>query len=62
MLDNPRLMAEREGFEPSIPLLAYRFSKPTHSTALPPLQVVRRVAWWDEPPEGNQGFPRGGLG
>ena len=30
--------AEREGFEPSMPLRAYRFSRPTHSTTLPPLQ------------------------
>jgi hypothetical protein len=33
--------AEGEGFEPSIPLLVYRFSRPTHSTTLPPLRVVR---------------------
>ena len=31
--------AEREGFEPSMPLRAYRFSRPTHSTTLPPLRV-----------------------
>ncbi len=31
------LPAEREGFEPSMPLRAYRFSRPTHSTTLPPL-------------------------
>ena len=30
--------AERKGFEPLIPLRAYRFSRPTHSTALPPLR------------------------
>ncbi len=35
-------MAERGGFEPPIPLLAYRFSKPTHSTALPPLRANGR--------------------
>src|SRR5258708_15682679 len=33
------LKAEREGFEPSIPLRVYRFSRPTHSTTLPPLRV-----------------------
>jgi hypothetical protein len=31
--------AEREGFEPSIPLRVYRFSRPTHSTTLPPLRM-----------------------
>ncbi len=31
--------AEREGFEPSIPVKVYRFSRPTHSTTLPPLPV-----------------------
>ena len=31
-------MAEREGFEPSVPVLAVqRFSKPSHSATLPPL-------------------------
>ena len=30
--------AEGEGFEPSISLRIYRFSRPTHSTALPPLR------------------------
>ena len=30
-------VAERVGFEPTIPLRAYRFSRPAHSTALPPL-------------------------
>ena len=29
---------EREGFEPSIALRLYRFSRPTHSTTLPPLR------------------------
>lgn len=32
-------MAERGGFEPPIELPRYRFSKPAHSAALPPLQV-----------------------
>ena len=32
------ILAEREGFEPSIPLRVYRFSRPTHSTTLPPLR------------------------
>ena len=32
-------MAERMGFEPTEPLLAvHRFSKPAHSTTLPPLR------------------------
>ncbi len=30
--------AEREGFEPPLPLRVKRFSRPPHSTALPPLQ------------------------
>ena len=31
------LLAEREGFEPSVRLLAQRFSRPPHSTTLAPL-------------------------
>src|SRR5580698_5229807 len=31
---------EREGFEPSKPAKVQRFSRPPHSTALPPLQVL----------------------
>ena len=31
--------AEREGFEPSVPLRARRFSRPVHSTALPSLRA-----------------------
>ena len=30
--------AERTGFEPAEPLRAHGFSKPAHSTTLPPLQ------------------------
>ena len=37
--DAGSLSAERKGFEPLIPLRAYRFSRPTHSTALPPLRI-----------------------
>src|SRR5436190_17055548 len=33
---------DREGFEPSIPLRAYRFSRPAVSTAHPPVQTDRR--------------------
>ena len=33
-----RSLAEREGFEPPLPLRVKRFSRPPHSTALPPLQ------------------------
>ncbi len=36
-------LAEREGFEPPLPLRVKRFSRPPHSTALPPLQVLRTV-------------------
>ncbi len=32
-------MAEREGFEPSIPLRVYRFSRPARSTTPPPLRA-----------------------
>src|SRR6266576_768782 len=32
---------DREGFEPSIPLRAYRFSRPAVSTAHPPVQLIR---------------------
>ena len=34
-----RIVAEREGFEPSEPLRAQRFSRPPHSTTLPPLRT-----------------------
>src|SRR5436309_13352999 len=36
--------AERGRFELPLPLRADRFSKPAHSTTLPPLRGVRRVA------------------
>ena len=36
-------MAEREGFEPSIRLTVYRFSRPAHSSALPPLLTQARI-------------------
>ncbi len=37
---NPfRKLAEREGFEPSVPFLIHRLSRSAHSTALAPLQV-----------------------
>ena len=35
-------MAEREGFEPSERLHARRFSRPVHSTTLPPLQIFEK--------------------
>ena len=38
-----RGMAEREGFEPSIPIQVYWFSRPAHSTTLPPLRLRRKV-------------------
>ena len=34
------MMAEREGFEPSKGVSPCRFSRPVHSTALPPLRVL----------------------
>ncbi len=36
-----RLVAEREGFEPSIRLPVYRISSAAHSTTLPPLRMYR---------------------
>gem|GEM_PF-2879425 len=33
------LKAERGGFEPPIAFQLYRFSRPTHSAALPPLRI-----------------------
>jgi hypothetical protein len=35
-----RFQAERQGFEPWIPLRGCRFSRPVQSAALPPLQVI----------------------
>jgi hypothetical protein len=38
-------LAERVGFEPTVPVRGRRFSRPVHSTALPPLRVrLRRRA------------------
>jgi hypothetical protein len=36
----PSYLAEREGFEPPIPLRVCRISSAVHSTALPPLQLI----------------------
>ena len=36
------ILAEKEGFEPSIRRTVYRISSPAHSTTLPPLLVFRR--------------------
>ena len=35
-------MAEREGFEPPVPLRKHALSKRAHSTTLPPLRVSNR--------------------
>ena len=35
-------MAEGVGFEPTVPLRGLRFSRPVHSTALPPFHVLAR--------------------
>ena len=37
-------LAEREGFEPSKALRPFRFSRPVHSTTLPPLREARILA------------------
>ena len=34
---NPRILADGEGFEPPVELPPQRFSRPPHSTALPPI-------------------------
>ena len=39
-----RKLAEREGFEPPMPLQACRISSAVHSTALPPLRSPKRAA------------------
>ena len=38
----PFKMAEGEGFEPPEPLLVQRFSRPPHSTTLPPFRMMGR--------------------
>ncbi len=38
--DAGSFLAEREGFEPSLPLRVNQFSRLTHSTTLPPLQSL----------------------
>ena len=36
-------LAEREGFEPPMPLRACRISSAVHSTTLPPLRLMKRA-------------------
>src|SRR3989442_13842528 len=47
---------DREGFEPSIPLRAYRFSRPAVSTAHPPVLLgvflIVRTGWDSNPRNG----------
>ena len=38
-------LAEREGFEPSLPLRVNQFSRLTHSTALPPLRTLTLASY-----------------
>jgi hypothetical protein len=38
------VVAEREGFEPPIPLRVCRISSAVHSTTLPPLQIIETAA------------------
>src|SRR5882724_2893973 len=40
-------MAERVGFEPTVGLLQRRFSRPVHSTALPPLHSIQSICYSD---------------
>src|SRR5436189_2873003 len=51
---------DREGFEPSMPLRAYRFSRPAVSTAHPPVQTTRRLdAQTQQTPQDYTGGQRG---
>ena len=46
----PKMMAEREGFEPPIPFQVCRFSRPEPSTTRPPLRLLQfyySPAIWD---------------
>lgn len=59
-------MAEGEGFEPSYPRRGKRFSRPPHSTALPPLRGVksgapvgRRWIYWRRVWDLNPGYALG---
>ena len=38
-------LAERVGFEPTVPLRVLRFSRPTRSTTLPPLRGALVIGW-----------------
>ncbi len=50
-------MAEREGFEPPIPLRVCRISSAVHSTTLPPLQASERIREPDRQFGRNRRFP-----
>ena len=41
-----RRLAEREGFEPPEGINPQRFSRPPHSTTLPPLQVANYIRFF----------------
>jgi hypothetical protein len=39
------ILAERVGFEPTVPVRGRRFSRPVHSTALPPLLLLQSTSY-----------------
>src|SRR5688572_13797641 len=49
-------MAERVGFEPTVPLQVLRFSRPVHSTTLPPLRGLTLVGFPVLPPAALPGL------
>ena len=51
-----KMLAEREGFEPSVLLLVRLISSQVHSTTLPPLRDVRNYS------EHTMGIPRAQKG
>ncbi len=51
------LMAERVGFEPTVPAKAQRFSRPPRSATLAPLQAQRRRLIWPTPVVRNSCHP-----
>ena len=52
------LMAEREGFEPPIPVKVCRFSRPEPSTTRPPLRLLQFYysTWWSPLRSGSSLF------
>ena len=56
-------MAERVGFEPTVPLRRHSLSRRARSAALAPLRAVLGGAYYNQAPKAEQGFrARGGTG